>query len=483
MKKIAITILFLSSLLLSQTQFTSFLNHINSLPDSLKTAAVDSFMTYARSLGIPFIEGNSASFIYRGTASSLSVAGDFNGWSATTDAMLKLAGTNFWYKTKTFEPDARLDYKFVRNGSTWILDPENPNTCNGGFGPNSELAMPGYIQPWEINYKYGIQHGTVEVRSLFSTNTNSTYLIKIYLPPGYNSSGSTRYPAAYFQDGYEYVDLASAVNVLDNLIDSNKIQKVIGIFVRPNNRNEEYAFSLRNAYRLFFVNELLPFIDSLYNTIPLPSQRTVIGDSYGANISALICYNHPEAFGNCGLHSAAFQPNNYEAYSLIAGGPKKDIRFASVWGTYESLYTNMRNFRSALQTKGYDLFWKELPEGHSWGLWRATIDDMLRFFYPPLPSDVKDNEQIPSTGFFLSENYPNPFNPVTVINYQLPSGGDVTLKVFDILGNEVATLVNEFKKAGSYSVSFDASRLSSGTYFYRLSVGGLVLTNKMVLIR
>lgn len=83
----------------------------------------------------------------------------------------------------------------------------------------------------------------------------------------------------------------------------------------------------------------------------------------------------------------------------------------------------------------------------------------------------------------LSQNYPNPFNPTTVINYQLPENGHVTLKVYDVLGKEVATIINENKEAGYYEASFDASRLSSGVYFYKLVAGSFVKTNKMLLAR
>ena len=85
--------------------------------------------------------------------------------------------------------------------------------------------------------------------------------------------------------------------------------------------------------------------------------------------------------------------------------------------------------------------------------------------------------------FSLSQNYPNPFNPVTIINYQLTNRSFVSLKVYDVLGNEVASLVNEEKPAGSYSVKFDASRLSSGVYFYKLNAGSFVQTKKMILMR
>lgn len=83
----------------------------------------------------------------------------------------------------------------------------------------------------------------------------------------------------------------------------------------------------------------------------------------------------------------------------------------------------------------------------------------------------------------LSQNYPNPFNPSTKINFSIPKSGLTTLKVYNILGKEVATLVNNFQNAGNYVVEFDASRLASGAYFYRLEVNGFVATKKMLLIK
>ncbi|NWF51423.1 MAG: T9SS type A sorting domain-containing protein [Ignavibacteriaceae bacterium] len=85
--------------------------------------------------------------------------------------------------------------------------------------------------------------------------------------------------------------------------------------------------------------------------------------------------------------------------------------------------------------------------------------------------------------FKLYQNYPNPFNPSTKISWQAPVGSHQVLKVFDILGNEVATLVDEYKEAGNYEVDFNAASLSSGVYFYRLNTGDYVKTMKMVLLK
>jgi hypothetical protein len=85
--------------------------------------------------------------------------------------------------------------------------------------------------------------------------------------------------------------------------------------------------------------------------------------------------------------------------------------------------------------------------------------------------------------FTLSLNYPNPFNPTTVVSYQLPVVSEVRLVVYDLLGREVAVLVNEKKAPGSYQVTFDASVLTSGVYFYRLKAADFVQTRKLLLVK
>ncbi len=88
-----------------------------------------------------------------------------------------------------------------------------------------------------------------------------------------------------------------------------------------------------------------------------------------------------------------------------------------------------------------------------------------------------------STDFLLEQNYPNPFNSITTIRYRIPEAGFVTLKIYDVLGNEITTLVNEFIAAGKNEVEFDASRLSSGIYFYRIQSGEFISTKKLTLLK
>mgnify|MGYP001190434466 FL=1 len=110
---------------------------------------------------------------------------------------------------------------------------------------------------------------------------------------------------------------------------------------------------------------------------------------------------------------------------------------------------------------------------HNYGIYRSAS---------PV-SVISDQEYFNSDAYLLSQNYPNPFNPTTTISYQIKEGGLVQLKVYNILGKEVAILVNEEKSPGSYLVKFEESNLSSGVYFYSLRINRFIENMKMILMR
>lgn len=107
----------------------------------------------------------------------------------------------------------------------------------------------------------------------------------------------------------------------------------------------------------------------------------------------------------------------------------------------------------------------------------------LKIFFTPLVTSVEnENGELPSE-YNLAQNFPNPFNPVTTIAYQLPQSGRVSLIVYDLLGAEVATLVNSVQSAGIHSVRWNAANVASGIYFYRLRAGSFTQTRKLVVIK
>jgi hypothetical protein len=123
---------------------------------------------------------------------------------------------------------------------------------------------------------------------------------------------------------------------------------------------------------------------------------------------------------------------------------------------------------------------------------KILIDLMRNNYIEGLPSFSTKSKYLNEGGtkqnlipdsYSLSQNYPNPFNPVTKINFAIPKAGMVTIKLYDILGREVSRLVNEFKAAGEYTIDFNADRLSSGVYFYRMETSGFSDIKKMMLLK
>ena len=157
--------------------------------------------------------------------------------------------------------------------------------------------------------------------------------------------------------------------------------------------------------------------------------------------------------------------------NLFAGTDGGGIFHSTNNGTSWTAFNNgLTNFVvNALLVFGTNLF-----AGTNEGVWRRPLLDI---------TGIEDqSNEIPSQ-FILSQNYPNPFNPSTTIQFQIPNSSFVNLKIYDILGNEVAALLNEEKPAGIYEVEFNASGLASGIYFYKLQAGNFVETKKMILMK
>jgi len=134
-------------------------------------------------------------------------------------------------------------------------------------------------------------------------------------------------------------------------------------------------------------------------------------------------------------------------------------------------YTNI----AAHQGKIYPI-WMRM-DGFDMSVWTAIIDDSEL-----VTGLVEENDSIVA-GYRLFDNYPNPFNPTTVISYQIPEYSFVSVKVYDLLGNEMYDLVSDYKDAGVHEINFDASELPSGVYIYKITAGSFIKSNKMMLVK
>ncbi len=378
MIKFILLLLVLCAAVVQAQTFRDFRNRLRQAPESSRPALIDSFMNAAEKF--PLVESDTVvHYLFRGNAASVRLAGDVNHWQPVS-RLRRLPGTDLWLYSDTLPAAARLDYKLVLDRDIWILDPLNPDTIPSGYGPNSELAMPDYRPAPEIRYRPDIHHGTLADTLFPSRILGNSRMVKVYLPPGYRNSAQ-RYPLILFHDGLEYLSLAKAKNVLDNLIADGRIRPLIAVFVPPVNRTPEYAGELKDEFAAFIMEELLPWVDARFRTSRQASERAMIGASNGGNISLWIALRYPGSFGHVAAQSSRVEEGIRQ---MLAKQPDLQMDFYLDMGTYDipQLIPQIRGFQHLLAAEGYRYRYFEYPEGHSWGNWRAHLDTALEMFFP-----------------------------------------------------------------------------------------------------
>lgn len=359
------------------------------LDSAVASGDIDPFWdTIVASGHMPLIWGDTCVFLYRGNASKVEWRGDFSGWDSTDETLGEKQGdTDLWMLVRHFPLNARLDYKIVLYDTEWILDPLNPYQQVGGFGPNSELRMPEYIYPADTIVRDEIEKGTLR-DNIVVTSRNLGYKItyRVYTPANY--ANLDHLPVIYVTDGQEYSDdqMGSMVIVLDNLIADSKIQPVIAVFIDPrdptdaftNRREEQYITN--DKFGAFLTEELVPVIDFAFKTDARPESRAILGTSLGGLNSAYMGLTHPDTFGLLAIQSPALWVDT----TVIDAYEQSDRLPLNIFMSQGSVWDDIANthrLRDIFETKGYPMFYIETPEGHSWGNWRALLDDMLIYFF------------------------------------------------------------------------------------------------------
>ncbi len=171
----------------------------------------------------------------------------------------------------------------------------------------------------------------------------------------------------------------------------------------------------------------------------------------------------------------------------VVGKSKNENNQWSAFYWYESVYEDLNIIYSGLITSGSRLLAARniTPDGRSivGEGFNISTGNVEAFLLDRGSSTSVESQKESPYNFSLEQNYPNPFNPSTKITWQSLVAGHQTLKVYDVLGNEVATLVDEYREAGRYEAPFDALKLSSGIYFYKLQIGSFIQSKKMILLK
>ncbi|MHC1738020.1 MAG: CotH kinase family protein [Ignavibacteriaceae bacterium] len=317
--------------------------------------------------------------------------------------------------------------------------------------------------------------------NVINTNNNSVYL-------GYRYGNSEKFTKVLMYDDGGHGDAAAGDNIYGAsiIVSGSKIQ----YYIYAENNNVGMFSPLRAEYEFYTIN-----------AVPVTGSDIVMNEIYARGTTS-----DPDWIEIFNSSSAAVDISGYKIYDAAGQSgskPKKEISAGTVIPSkgFCVIVTDDGSASAFGLSNAGEKVWLEdaagsvidtvtflahtidqsygrIPDGGSWEI----LSSITRGTSNSGALRVNDGNSV-SLNFNLYQNYPNPFNPSTKISYQIPQTGKVSLKVFDLLGNEIATLVNEEKADGTYETEFNAAKYPSGLYFYRLQTGAFTETKKMILLR
>jgi len=328
--------------------------------------------------------------------------------------------------------------------------------------------------------------------NVINTNTNSVYL-------GYRYEIADKFTKVLMYDDGAHGEGAAGDNVYGASI--NVSNTFIQYYIYAENNNVGMFSPVRAEHEFYTVNALITTIapGALVVNELMAQNSTTVTDPSGEYDDWIELYNNTENILSLDNLYMSDTYSNLLKWQFPAGTTIAPNSYLIVWAdedlTQPGLHagfklsasgenvilsydngTKIEEISFGVQTT--DMGYARIPNGTG-----AFVIQPPTFNLDNETALDVDNESVLRKEFALYQNYPNPFNPSTSIQYAIGSKQNVQLKVYDVLGNEVAILVNEFREAGSYDISFNASNLSSGIYFYKLQSGSFVQTRKMILIK
>jgi outer membrane protein assembly factor BamB len=378
-------------------RFAAFLSEL--APAADKATAVDRFL--ATLPAGPLVEWpDRVVFLYRGAATDAGIAGDMNG-DRREDPMWRVSGTDlFWYETR-LEPDARINYHFVRDFEERFPDPRNPWRVPGPrFGtvlgpmPNeqSSLAMPGWQGPDHLAEAEPAKRGRLEQHVVQSASRpGAKVALKVYVPAGYDQ-GQERLPLALDMDGDAALEMGLVARSLDNLIPTRVTPVIVAFVGRPAwgekpPSDEEGDEALADL----IAKDVVGFLDGRYRTDAARERRAVIGTSVGAANGASVVFRRSAVFGALGMQSLVVLDTDGDILrKQVPTAAQAPLRVYLDWGKYDrratreawDMRTTNASFAAFLRERGYRPAGGEVPEGAGWAGWRNRTDRVFGALFP-----------------------------------------------------------------------------------------------------
>jgi hypothetical protein len=436
---------------------------------------------------------------------AVKIAGNFNGWNNGADVMTDVDGDTIYTITKTLNVGDTLSFKFIKGADGWENDPNrvyvvpaNNSTYYDYFDRDDQYAIPAII---DITFACNMELEIASGRFNPTTDTLTTR-------GSFNGWGSTSYLFQSTTDPNVY-DGTFSVNTFEGETINYKFA-----YFGPNGTTWENDPNKTYTVTADDITFGAAFIERGFNNLTLANVTNFPATiKFTVNMAGAISSINLQPFPSiddvriCGANAPLQWP--------AGGWPNADsIRTIKLYdnGTNGDVTAGDNVWSRDVTFPQYSPLTIQYKYGANWGLpsnnggndnengvgadhfitltsdlVSATVVNVFGTMgnHPLINvvTDVNDIKDLVPVVYELGQNYPNPFNPSTTIKFSIPESGMVTLRVFNMLGQEVATLLNGEKAAGVYEASFDASALSSGIYFYTLDSKNFSSTKKMVLLK
>lgn len=345
--------------------------------------------------GSPIVEGERATFLFRGEADAVSVRHRVVGLPDPLP-MRRLEGTDLWAASTVLPEGSRVEYQLeLRRGAHHerFNDPLNPRVAHSPMGSSSVCAAVGYHVPEWVHHDPEARPGELSEQSLRSKALRREQPFHLYLPARFNRA--MRYPLLIVHDGTDYLNFAAMRTVLDNLIHRLDIAPMVVAFVPPRDRLKEYPNHAPHAR--FVARELLPHLAGQLPLLDTPDGRCLMGSSFGGIASLSTAVRYPGVFGSLLLQSASLVFTDIGTEH--GGGPYFDpvVKFVNRYrarptrpverifmscGTYEPLITPNRSMVPVFRGAGITVNYTEARDGHNWENWRDRLQEGLSWVFP-----------------------------------------------------------------------------------------------------
>lgn len=433
------------------------------------------------------------------------IAGNFNGWNNGADVMTDTDGDTIYTITKTFNVGDTLFFKFIKGDDGWesisdrvLIVPAGNNTFSAYFNDDNQYAVPDSIDvTFSCNMEFEIVSGrfnpstdTLSVRGSFNGWGANSLLFQSLTDPNIYEGTFRLYTFEGEVFSYKYAYFGPEGTTWEN--DPNKTYTVTG---------DDMSFGAAFISRTFndaTLSTVTNFAVTIKFTVDMTGAVSAINQQPFTSIDDVrLCgANAPLKWPDGGWPNA----DSTKTIKLYDNGTNGDVTAGdNVWSREVTFpqYSPLR-----IQYK-YGANWG-LPSNQGGNdnengvgadhfinltsnMISATVENVFGTMgdheLVNVVTDVRDLQNGTPVTYELSQNYPNPFNPSTMIRFAIPQEGMVNIKIFNTLGQEVATLVNEYRNAGNYEVDFNASGLTSGIYFYTITSNNFTLTKKMMLLK